>query len=156
MAGRKVTLGLVKHIEGKGEPFGVSRRRRVEAVQKLVEAGRAAAAARSAEGRAFLRAGGTDGEVYTECIRTDLAEALGFATARRATDAADAAVTRPVAPTYVPYVFPADAGDDAAAVALCSVCKSTNIDITQRQTRGADEPMTVFCCCLDCGKRWRQ
>jgi len=37
----------------------------------------------------------------------------------------------------------------------CGKCKSNKVEHTQRQTRSADEPMTVFCNCLKCGKRWR-
>lgn len=29
-------------------------------------------------------------------------------------------------------------------------------DYYEKQTRSADEPMTVFGTCLDCGKKWRQ
>lgn len=38
---------------------------------------------------------------------------------------------------------------------ICRVCKSDDVDCNQKQTRGADEPMTVFCECLKCGTRWR-
>jgi len=37
----------------------------------------------------------------------------------------------------------------------CGKCKSFDIDIRLFQTRGADEPMTVFAKCENCGKRWR-
>ena len=37
----------------------------------------------------------------------------------------------------------------------CGVCKSKKTTYTQAQTRCADEPMTTFVCCLDCGKRWK-
>ena len=37
----------------------------------------------------------------------------------------------------------------------CSKCKSTRVSYYQLQTRSADEPMTTFCSCLDCGKRWK-
>ncbi len=33
-------------------------------------------------------------------------------------------------------------------------CKSKDIDTEQKQTRSADEPMTLFCACNRCGKRW--
>lgn len=36
----------------------------------------------------------------------------------------------------------------------CPACKSKNVDTDQKQTRSADEPMTVFCCCNSCGKRF--
>jgi transcription elongation factor S-II len=38
----------------------------------------------------------------------------------------------------------------------CSKCKSTQIEYTQLQTRSADEPMTTFFHCQNCGKRWKQ
>ena len=38
----------------------------------------------------------------------------------------------------------------------CGKCKQFKVDYFQKQTRGADEPMTVFCHCLNCGARWRQ
>ncbi len=37
----------------------------------------------------------------------------------------------------------------------CPRCKGSNTDYYEKQTRSADEPMTVFNECLDCGKRWR-
>jgi DNA-directed RNA polymerase subunit M/transcription elongation factor TFIIS len=37
----------------------------------------------------------------------------------------------------------------------CSKCKQNNCNYYQMQTRSADEPMTTFVTCLDCGKRWR-
>jgi transcription elongation factor S-II len=43
----------------------------------------------------------------------------------------------------------------AASLFTCSRCKSTKTTSTQKQTRSADEPMTVFVFCLNCGKRWK-
>lgn len=37
----------------------------------------------------------------------------------------------------------------------CGKCKSRNCTYTQLQTRSADEPMTTFVNCVDCGNRWR-
>lgn len=37
----------------------------------------------------------------------------------------------------------------------CSHCKSYDISISQMQTRSADEPMTTFCYCENCKRRWR-
>lgn len=37
----------------------------------------------------------------------------------------------------------------------CSKCKQKKVSFTQAQTRSADEPMTTFCECQNCGKRWK-
>ena len=37
----------------------------------------------------------------------------------------------------------------------CMKCKSNKVDHYQKQTRSSDEPMTVFCHCLECDKRWK-
>ncbi len=37
----------------------------------------------------------------------------------------------------------------------CSKCKGTKTTHYSMQTRSSDEPMTVFVCCLNCGKRWK-
>jgi len=37
----------------------------------------------------------------------------------------------------------------------CEKCGSSNIDMYQKQLRGADEPMTCFFTCKKCHKRWR-
>ena len=37
----------------------------------------------------------------------------------------------------------------------CSRCKKKECSYFELQTRSADEPMTVFVTCLNCGKRWR-
>jgi transcription elongation factor S-II len=38
----------------------------------------------------------------------------------------------------------------------CSSCGQYKVTYTEAQTRSADEPMTVFCTCLNCGKSWKQ
>ena len=38
----------------------------------------------------------------------------------------------------------------------CGKCKSNKTQNHQMQTRSADEPMTVFLVCMDCGNRWKQ
>jgi len=37
----------------------------------------------------------------------------------------------------------------------CSKCKSKKCTFYQMQTRSADEPMTTFVTCINCGNRWR-
>lgn len=37
----------------------------------------------------------------------------------------------------------------------CRKCSSKKCTYYQLQTRSADEPMTTFVTCLDCGKRWK-
>lgn len=37
----------------------------------------------------------------------------------------------------------------------CGKCGQKKVSYTQAQTRSADEPMTTFCECLNCGKRWK-
>lgn len=46
------------------------------------------------------------------------------------------------------------AADAAATFITCSRCKSNAVDTEQKQTRSADEPMTIFCMCRKCGKRF--
>lgn len=38
----------------------------------------------------------------------------------------------------------------------CGKCKSDRVSHTQMQTRSADEPMTLFLKCKDCGNRWKR
>ena len=44
---------------------------------------------------------------------------------------------------------------DNEGVVICSRCKSTNVVWQQRQTKGADESMTLFFTCNNCNKRWK-
>ena len=37
----------------------------------------------------------------------------------------------------------------------CGKCKSTACTYYQLQTRSADEPMTTFVTCTNCGQRWK-
>ena len=37
----------------------------------------------------------------------------------------------------------------------CKTCGSDNIYSESRQTRSADEAMTIFYTCLNCGKKWK-
>ena len=38
----------------------------------------------------------------------------------------------------------------------CKKCRSKKTSYYQQQTRGADEPMTNFIECLDCGFKWKE
>ncbi|OJD19793.1 transcription elongation factor S-II [Emergomyces pasteurianus Ep9510] len=38
----------------------------------------------------------------------------------------------------------------------CGKCGQRKVTYTEAQTRSADEPMTLFCTCVVCGKSWRQ
>ncbi|KAJ5910102.1 hypothetical protein N7504_004745 [Penicillium tannophilum] len=38
----------------------------------------------------------------------------------------------------------------------CGKCGQRKVTYTEAQTRAADEPMTLFCTCVVCGKSWRQ
>jgi transcription elongation factor S-II len=42
-----------------------------------------------------------------------------------------------------------------ASLFTCGRCKSIKTTSTQKQTRSADEPMTVFVFCENCGNRWK-
>lgn len=42
-----------------------------------------------------------------------------------------------------------------ASLFTCGRCKSIKTTSTQKQTRSADEPMTVFVFCQNCGNRWK-
>jgi transcription elongation factor S-II len=39
---------------------------------------------------------------------------------------------------------------------MCNGCKMRKCTYYELQTRSADEPMTIFIHCLNCGKRWTQ
>ena len=42
------------------------------------------------------------------------------------------------------------------SILVCGRCQKRSVDYYEKQTRGADEPMTVFAHCLACNKRWTQ
>ena len=48
-----------------------------------------------------------------------------------------------------------DSQKDVEGIVRCSRCKSSEVIWDQKQTRGADESMTVFFECKSCGKRWK-
>lgn len=43
---------------------------------------------------------------------------------------------------------------EESAFIACVKCRSNAVDTEQKQTRSADEPMTIFCLCRKCGKRF--
>ena len=45
--------------------------------------------------------------------------------------------------------------EDYAGLFKCRRCGKNKVTYTQAQTRSADEPMTTFFCCLNCGNRWK-
>lgn len=45
--------------------------------------------------------------------------------------------------------------DAADGMYTCRACKSKKTQYTCLQTRSADEPMSIFVACLQCGKRWK-
>ena len=45
-------------------------------------------------------------------------------------------------------------GNFLAGVMRCSKCKSNRIAINQKQSRAADEGMTLYCLC-ECGHAWK-
>jgi transcription elongation factor S-II len=46
-------------------------------------------------------------------------------------------------------------GGTSSNLIKCPQCKKSNCMYNQVQTRSADEPMTTFCLCNECGKRWK-
>ena len=44
---------------------------------------------------------------------------------------------------------------DAAGTLMCNRCHSHDVQVEQKQTRSADEGMTIFCECRKCGLRWK-
>lgn len=55
---------------------------------------------------------------------------------------------------YPKHIVASDEIEDS--ILQCPKCKQRKVDYYQKQTRGADEPMTIFANCLHCGYRWRQ
>lgn len=43
----------------------------------------------------------------------------------------------------------------ANSLIRCKFCKEHSVNYTQKQTRSADEPMTLFYACSACDRRWR-
>ena len=44
---------------------------------------------------------------------------------------------------------------NSSSLISCRKCLSTHISWEQKQTRGADEAMTIFCTCNTCKSRWK-
>ena len=47
-----------------------------------------------------------------------------------------------------------DSEDKHDGILKCDQCKTYKTRYTELQTRGADEPMTVFAMCLECDYHW--
>ena len=45
--------------------------------------------------------------------------------------------------------------EKANSIYTCGKCKQNKVEYKQVQTRSADEGMSVFCTCLNCGNKWR-
>ena len=45
--------------------------------------------------------------------------------------------------------------DSRRGIFKCARCKSNKTTYYEMQTRSADEPMTAFITCFNCGKRWK-
>jgi transcription elongation factor S-II len=45
--------------------------------------------------------------------------------------------------------------NDIRGIFQCGKCRSWKTTYYQMQTRSADEPMTTFVSCVNCGKRWK-
>jgi len=46
--------------------------------------------------------------------------------------------------------------EEGSTMFTCKRCKKSKTRYWEMQTRSADEPMTIFIRCLNCGKEWRQ
>ena len=46
--------------------------------------------------------------------------------------------------------------EEGSSMFTCNRCKKSKTRYWEMQTRSADEPMTIFIRCLNCGKEWRQ
>jgi len=46
-------------------------------------------------------------------------------------------------------------GASSGGALHCPSCGGDSITVQQKQTRSADEGMTIFCACEDCGRQWR-
>jgi len=46
--------------------------------------------------------------------------------------------------------------EEGSDMFTCKRCKKSRTRYWEMQTRSADEPMTIFIRCLNCGKEWRQ
>lgn len=48
-----------------------------------------------------------------------------------------------------------DDGLQTESLLVCGACGQNKVAYFQKQTRSADEPLTTFCRCSACGKRWK-
>ena len=78
------------------------------------------------------------------------------AAASTAASAAASAAASTAASTAAqnPITILEDPEELGGGMLFCKKCKKNNVELTQRQVRSADEPMTNFCLCRDCGAKW--
>lgn len=71
---------------------------------------------------------------------------------------ASAELKRQVAEIEKKNLFNAQSAQEQRAVTdrfTCGKCKQKKVSYYQMQTRSADEPLTTFCTCENCGNRWK-
>lgn len=52
-------------------------------------------------------------------------------------------------------IYQEEVTDESPSLIQCHSCKQYKVTYYEMQTRSADEPMTCFCTCLNCGKKWK-
>ncbi len=52
-------------------------------------------------------------------------------------------------------ILGANKAEEASDMFRCNKCQQRKCTYYQMQTRSADEPMTSFITCLNCGNRWK-
>lgn len=65
------------------------------------------------------------------------------------------AYRKDVAQTMLREAQPGGSARATTDMFRCGKCKQRRTTYHQMQTRSADEPMTTFVCCLECGNRWK-
>ena len=155
---------------GAGEPWAVPEAARDEARAMLRACGASDARSRRASARAAAAAGGPDEFVDLTALCADAGRAGDWArfdalaaaprglqpgSAHTAPAGIDEVRTRRE-DSLAKLGRAARAGGGGGAGGLrCRKCGSDSVAVQQKQTRSADEGMTVFCSCEQCGFHWR-